>query len=389
MPELPFRHGHASRVPQAPIVLAPPLTEVWSEWFPHPVRQLPLVAGGVVAYRQRATLHARREADGRKLWTAKATDTDPACIRDGELVAWLEPSRASFLRLETGENSATLPVSTLARCLVSRDLLVGSMVQHVAAYDLDARRQAWTWEVDPPQFGTAEDANFLDMTSCADDERLYFGLRDGTVRALALKDGREAWRQDAFPERKRGLPEVKGVAFFAEGAVFVRSEYHVGAFDGRTGRRRWAREFETLLRDGCVYGDRYYALGSGGAYSVLDLRDGRDVFRSDLRKQVPEKMWERNDTFHPLLVSETHLFCGLGVGYFLAFERDTARLVWNYRPKPHASFHPDSYFQAVGNRLYTGDLSFLRVFEPETPAAGRGSARTARSRPAAAAKKKR
>ena len=383
MSEWPFRYGHSSRVSPVPIVLAPPLAEVWNEWVPHPVWQLPLISGGIVAYRQGATLQARREADGKKLWKAKITDTDPACIRESELVAWLEPSSASFLRLDTGEKSATLPATTMARCLISRGLLVGSVVQHVSAYDLHGRRHAWTWQVDPPQFGAEGDQNFLGMTPCADDERLYFGLRDGTVRALALKDGREAWRQDAFPERKRGLPEIKGVAFFAEGTVFIRSEHHVGAFDGRTGRRRWAREFETLLRDGCVYGDRYYALGSGGAYSVLDLRDGGDVFRADLRKQVPEKMWERNDTFHPLLVSETHLFCGLGVGYVLAFERDTARLAWHYRPKPRASFHPDSYFQIVGGRLYTGDLSFLRVFEPETEKAGRGSARTStRAKPA-------
>jgi outer membrane protein assembly factor BamB len=384
MSDLLFRNGHASRVPQAPVVLAPPLAEVWSEWFPHPVGQLPLVSGGVVAYRRRTTVHARRESDGKKLWTAKAVDTDPACVWNGDLVAWLEPSTASFLRLETGERSGTLTASTMAGCLVSDGLVVGSMVSNIRAYDLGKRRQAWTWLVEPPRFGPGQDANFLEMRPCADAERLYFGLRDGTVRALTLKNGREAWCTDAFPGYKHGVAGVKGLACFADGMVFFRTNAHVGAFDGRTGRRRWAREFDTALYDGCVYGDRYYTIGSGGAYRVLDLRDGSDLFEANLKQQVPEKLWERNDTFHPILVSETHLFCGLGLGYFLAFERDTARLAWRYRPKPHASFHPDSYFQVVGGRLYTGDLSFLRVFEPRTETAPRSGIRSsARSKPAA------
>jgi outer membrane protein assembly factor BamB len=219
------------------------------------------------------------------------------------------------------------------------------------------------------------------MTACADDERLYFGMRDGTVRALSLKDGKEVWRSGAFPKYRHYLVEAKGVAYCRGGLVFVRTEVYVAAFDCRTGRQRWVRQLEPMLTAGCVYGDRYYALQSRGAYWILDLKTGRDIFHANLRDDVPEKFWDRNDTFNPMVVSETHLFCGLGLGYFLAFERDTGRLVWHYYPKPHASFHPDSMFQIVNGRLYTGDLSFLRAFGPTAarkPLRSRKAAKTRR-----------
>lgn len=58
------------------------------------------------------------------------------------------------------------------------------------------------------------------------------------------------------------------------------------------------------------------------------------------------------------------MFWGLGVGSFLAFERDTGRLAWKYRPERQASFHDAAYFQVVNGRLHTGDMGILRIFEP-------------------------
>ena len=56
--------------------------------------------------------------------------------------------------------------------------------------------------------------------------------------------------------------------------------------------------------------------------------------------------------------------CGAeaGVGYLLAFERKTGKLVW-HRATPALSFHQENYFQIVNGRLYTGDYGTMRIYE--------------------------
>ncbi len=345
-------------------LLSPPLREVLAIRQGSIVSVLPVAGDAVVAAEDKRDL---RILDAATLETkARARRFSPAFVDGYDVYGWGEDAPRSkglvrFLLLDSRYVSRTISIG---------DRVVGGGVVEVRAWDIVSRRVAWEWTCDV-QGG--DRGNMLRTNLCSDGELVYFGLRDRTIRALSVETGEEAWRTTMVkdPEPFKGPDwtrdsywsnlEPRGNGAVANGLVYFHAGYVV-ALDSKTGQHVW--QTKVGANYGQLHGDGYHALRLSGEYEVLDARTGRRRFKTVLSKEVPSTFQSGGGgVFGPMVVSDTHIFCGWGVGYLLAFERKTGKLVWHHRATPALSFHQDNYFQIANGRLYTGDYGTMRIYE--------------------------
>jgi hypothetical protein len=274
------------------------------------------------------------------------------------------PCHVSVRRLEGNPAAATIAVD---------ELILGSDVVEVGAWDSKSGKQMWEWVPDPRLVETGS-GNSVRTNLCSDGERVYFGMRDGTIRALRVTDGEEVWRTvlvqsptpDEDREFQRWASEPTGSGSVRDGVLYFHASDRAVALDATSGRHIWeAKAYCTVAQ---LHLDSYHCLGVGGEYEILDARTGRRTFKKDLKSVTPSSFHNGGlPTYRPMIVSDTHMFCGYGIGYLLAFERTTGKLVWHTRAKPALSFHQENYFQIVNGRLYTGDYGTMRIYEEVNP----------------------
>lgn len=343
--------------------LEPPLREVFASSRRSRVIDLPVVAAGMMAFQEDAWLRVLDERSVRPI--LKARGFSAGTFENGSLLGWGTVPARRALPMRALEGRYARPRAR------SRDRLIGADVDVVHCWNTGTGLRAWSWV---PDVTTVESGsgNTIRTDLCADDERVYFGMRDGTIRALSIRDGKEVWRTtlvknpDPFTDTDREFhllaSEPSGSGSVRDGVAYFQASNRAVALDAITGKHIW--EARAYCTGGQLHLDSYHCLGVGGEYEILDARTGRRKFKKDLTSVTPARFHNGGmPTYKPMVVSDTHMFCGYGIGYLLAFERTTGKLVWHHRATPALSFHQDNYFQIVNGRLYTGDYGTMRIYE--------------------------
>ncbi|ACB75472.1 PQQ-binding-like beta-propeller repeat protein [Opitutus terrae] len=175
-----------------------------------PVRSTPAVSRGIAVFGSNdGFLYAVDAKTGGQVWKIKLggpVSSSPAIAEDRVIVMGADGVLRA-LRLENGDALWVLATGSLKP--------VGG----------DPRIYDW-WVSSPTVAG----------------DRIYVGCGDGTVRCVALADGREHW-SFMTGHRVRSTPSV------ADGAVFVGSfDGHVYALDAQTGAERWRFQTGDLVQ---------------------------------------------------------------------------------------------------------------------------------------------
>jgi len=352
------------------VSLAPPLREVLAVDEGFIVASLPIAGAEWLAVGRRGV--GLELLDSRRLHRARVVRRFcAAALEGGTVIGWSEgkpkDSVVTGVRVFEGRPAA----ATIA----AGGFVIGSDVVEVRAWNTDNGKQAWEWIPEPRQTESGS-GNSIRTDLCSDGELVYFGLRDGTIRALSVDDGKEVWRTvlvrnpDPVAGEDRAFQlwaaEPTGSGSVRDGVVYFHASDRAVALEATSGRHIW--EAKAYCTDAQLHLDSYHCLGVGGEYEILDARTGRRQFKKDLKSVTPAGFHNGGmPTYRPMVVSDTHLFCGYGIGYLLAFERTTGRLVWHTRAKPPLSFHQENYFQIVNGRLYTGDYGTMRIYEEVNP----------------------
>jgi outer membrane protein assembly factor BamB len=162
-----------------------------------------------------------------------------------------------------------------------------------------------------------------------DDERVYLSLRGGTLRALALGNGREVWTID--------LPLSTALSA-SDGAVFGATARELVAIDGPTGRIRWRVPLPELSvapvsRAGWVI------VGSGADLLAFRAADGSILWRVPLGAPLQAAVTIEGD----------RVYASLDDGSVVAVEITSGALAWRANlPAPGGAV------TAIGDRLYLG-----------------------------------
>lgn len=354
----------ASRVASAPCHVAPPLREVWRESSKGMVWHRPLIQDGlVVRHASHGVTVGLDEWTWAQRWSRRK---GAAFLHEGLLYFWKSARRLELVGAD-GRKQSTRTVPCGIDVAQVRDILVGwDFDKGRYAFGADLRDVERIWRYRPP----LDDSHSIQGIFCADERGVYLGLSDGSVVGLSLRDGEEMWRQPAAGFQEAGKPKRTPMGFLTahDGRVIVRYPSNVAAVSTRDGRVVWQQGDVWGTADGYLYDGRYYVTAVSGEYCVLDPRTGKVLLRADLRATLPRDVKPPLWDFAPLLVSETHVFTGTGQGWLLAFERDTGRYAWHFRPKGGGPISTRSCFSSVNGRLYYSDLSYAEYcLEEETP----------------------
>jgi outer membrane protein assembly factor BamB len=199
-------------------------------------------------------------------------------------------------------------------------IYVSSRDQNLYALELKSGREAW--RVAAGDIMTATPALYRDL--------VMFAAYDGSVRAVAAKDGKPRWTYDA----KLAVP---GDLTVADDRVLVGSRsYDLISLDAATGREQWKHyywfswiESPPVVRDGVVY------TGSSDATNVyaLNLADGSLRWKT----AVPGYSWQRTAVDQAWLVAGTvgaGAFPGPRAGSLVALDRVSGAIRWIYLEPP-------------------------------------------------------
>jgi outer membrane protein assembly factor BamB len=240
--------------------------------------------------------------------------------------------------------------------------------QLIRVAGLTERRDLWTYQPKGPH-------PTIQGIFCADERGVYFGLYDTSVIALSLDDGHVLWRQveaAELPEPLKGrrAGSTDGVAIVYGEIVIFRFGMNIAGLSTADGQVVWSTPLQGVS-DVYLYDGRYYVTTRAGKYHILDPGTGALLLSADLTKTLPADIRRRRPSvFAPMLVSETHTFVGTREGWLLAFERDTGRYVWSFRPNKggEISYRSPGYFASANGRFYYADLSTcLYCLEERTP----------------------
>lgn len=363
-----MKRERASRFGCDRCFLVPPLRLAWALPGEAMVYHLPLVEGGLVmAFDQRKDRTVAIEED---TWaTAWEANHYLGLIVDGVGLSWRQSGHLVDLR--TGASLAPFPaaVGTEHAAIGSTVVALGfDGTDVMRAASLRERRDLWQYRPEGPH-------PTIQGIFCADERGVYFGLYDTSVMALALEDGRVLWRQTeaadlpaALKGRRAGATD--GFAIVHGEVVIFRFATNIAGLSVADGHVVWSTPTRGVT-DCYLYDGRYYVTTGSGGYQILDPRTGEVLFSADLTKTLPGEIRKRRPSvFAPLLISETHAFVGTREGWLLAFERDTGRYAWHFRPEKGGgiSHRSPGYFASANGRFYYADLSkCLYCLEEVTP----------------------
>lgn len=333
------------------------------------IYDLPLVeAGLVIAFDQSK---GRTVALDEACWSIRwECDHYLALITSGLGLSWHRGGHV--VDLATGKDISVLPMRAGYEQVETNDLIVsmgsGDEGQAVLVGSLAERRDIWKYEPNGPH-------PTLQGIFCADEKAVYFGLYDTSVMALSLEDGHVLWRQAeaaALPVALKGrrAGAADGFAILHGEIVIFRFGMNVAGLSVSDGRVEWSTPIQGIS-DCYLYDGRYYVTTSTGKYHILDPATGAVLVSADLTTTLPADIRRsRPSVFAPMLISETHAFVGTREGWLLAFERESGRYVWHFRPKKggEISHRSPGYFASANGRFYYADLSkCLYCLEEQTP----------------------
>ncbi len=171
----------------------------------------------------------------------------------------------------------------------------------------------------PPQapqafpLGTAWTARLdsaIESPLATDEQRLYVATQDGTLVALRLEDGAEAWRRPA-----------PGTVAAAPGALVVReASGRITSLQPRAGGPRWTAESGVPGSLAAVI-DKELVFVAGQGLAALDAESGRVV-------------WSTSDgaiATTPPVPAGKHLLVGEADGTLRARDRATGASVWTFK----------------------------------------------------------
>lgn len=169
--------------------------------------------------------------------------------------------------------------------------------------------------------------------------------RDGFVAkdAAAWPDGldmtrlEQRWRTPLGPSYSG--PVVAGPVVVVTETRDAKTE-HVRGLDRATGRELWQASWEGALTvpffaasngswiraTPCIDGDRVYVAGMRDLLVALDLATGREVWRTDLMKELGSPLPAFGFVSSPLVVGD-HVYVQAGSG-FVKLEKATGKVVW-------------------------------------------------------------
>lgn len=382
----PTFRQNAQRRPETPCELRPPLKTVWYEEVgfrpTHPV----VADGRVYVVRRDGKTVAKTEKGGEILWVSK-TRGSPVTAHRGRLI--LHGNRIALLDGGSGRVRGAIagPGALEGACIddvfLARSHDRGSSLIFAASLD-DGHL---LWEHRLPEIPSDPDSARLWISSSfgATSDRVVFGIHDGTVVALGLRDGKELWRTSVADLGWQHVTDgwqdgevVGAVVIYGDTAILEILGGHVAAVRLSDGKRVWTWR-QAGLGEGYLYGDLYYVIGGRALVWAIDPRRGKTVSRVDLYESMPKNVQMRiGELCTPFLVSETHFFAGSTFGYVSAFDRKDGRFVWTGRPRNGScTYYRNNYFMAVNGQLYYSDQSFgIHCLEGASPA--RGGSRTRR-----------
>jgi outer membrane protein assembly factor BamB len=338
--------------------MRPPLVEKWRIQYEEPLLDLPFFFQRMIFVKEpNRYLAAYDDQKESKAWVYPYAGWLKD-IDDGLLYFKGEDDTLHVVDARTGIARVVYRCRVGYRAAVFNGLLVTELEDSICAIDLTSGDLAW-------EFRTGDEQTLVSEI-CGDRDRLFLGLRDGTLRAVSVRDGTEIWRHEVSDLRWQNQGEsnppgtVVGKGSIHGSAVLVRVTHdYVIACSVDTGERvwTWRTDFAQAASGGagCLYGDRYYLTGANGTYHIIDAASGKTELESQLYKSLPKKL-HKAWGWLPLLISETHLFVGSHEGHLLSFERDSGQYAWSYYPRGGGGVI--RHFVSHDRRFYYADACF-------------------------------
>lgn len=350
------------------IDLTAPLEEVWSYQQRH-VYLLPVVADGLVFYgdSQRHTT-AISEEDQEHLWQS-AYKMSPIEWWGGSLIAYKHGGSIQVVEPRSGR--VTREIKAPGGCIASssgeRWVAGAGFEEQVTIWCLDPREGSLLWSK------TLEKGAHVTALVVAGDTVVY-AITSGEVRAFDAPTGERRWTSTVAdlgwrrysgqvePGNVRGRPSV-----FGDHVILNVFDHYVVSLALQDGSRAWTWGGPPFaMSHGQRLGGRYYVLGAGAEYRILDARSGTELFATNLQRQLPRK--EAHRLVRPMLVTGTHILVGGGSGNVTAFARDTGAFAWTYRTKDQGTTEEgDAEFVVGRDRIYFGNSNMrIRCFGPRS-----------------------
>jgi outer membrane protein assembly factor BamB len=322
---------------------------------------VPFVADGLVVMSNvERGISAYDEDTGHLRWKTEE-ECSPALIH-GSLILALERGEHPQLRdLHAGTIVAPAPLGVGGGggwAVGAGDRILDGVTGREWCYSVSERAVVWR---------RADGAPTPSGQFAADEQRLINGVRNGSIRCLAVDSGERLWEASVadlsyyIRNLEKTFPgHVDGPFHILDGSAIFNVPEHVVCVSMDTGERRWAWRAEgaPYIREGFLYGAWYYVLLEAGGLRVLSPATGRLEQSFDLSARLAQHIPSARVT-SPLLVSETHIWTGSWQGYVVAFDRRTGDVDWYYRPDDALSTEfTGSAFVVANGRLYYGDNTY-------------------------------
>jgi len=344
------------RVPQGPIELAPPLSFVWTR----PQRTamtVPLIDRGLLFLDNEARGTSAFDEGGGQLRWSSEKPCGPGLVHQSLLLTARAGGLMQFLDVDTGKLAASLPTDIRGGswAVSVGDCVVSGATGREWCYDVVGRRTVWRhpWKTRIGQAG-----GFGVSERC-----IVNGVMGGAIRGVSLETGELLWETSvadlAYYVLNLGTTEpgqAQGPFRIFGSTTLFNVEHYVVCLSLESGERRWKwGDTSDAVREGFLYGDRYYVLTKLGRLCVLNAATGAQEESFDLGDEAARAV-DRARVTSPLLVSETHVWTGSWQGYVFAFDRRTGQLSWHYLPEGGMTTEiAGNTFVAANSRLYYAD----------------------------------
>ncbi len=301
----------------------------------------------------------------RALWRVRETADYTAPAVDDSTVYFVSAHHQIYaVRKSDGSVRWTSPRKGVGFPGASRLLVVGGLVLYpdfqLFAYDVATGRSAWTYRdsvnPDQPLAGI--------YTLATDSVRVFGGSQNGTLVAVKLATGREAWRvvlaQDPDRAIVWGCVSSNGVVVATYRRMSLPVTGGVAAVDAASGRILWqkelARELPTDQSGGQLDGiDRFMNLvivsGVDGVIYAFDRDSGSIAWTSP---RVPSNTYRLDN--RPIAVVGSVIIAGSALDEQMGIDARTGVVLWsrarNQGSPRHQGTPTDSTFLAMyGNGL--------------------------------------
>lgn len=330
-----LQRGYTSRrVPDGPLMLAPPLSYAWA--LRQDAWSVRAVSEGIVVVQYGHGRLMAVDAYGRVLWKAARDFVDVAVVPSG-LLGDLRGPTMQILDMRTG--TVRLEVKTGANIEAiapGANGVVASSVQGDWLMMLDSETLATRWKRQvasrPKRSGEVGCTERLVLVYTVEAD-----AQVGRMRALDLGTGEEVWRARVdgvaalsshlgmFPRLRLAVPKSR---------VVIDTDDGTAAYDVDTGTLAWR---VPMRGHWAAYGDNVY-LCHRRHYSdtpteivVLSIEDGHEVWK----REYPEILsdYAGSQLASQPGVTDTHIFIGDALGTLWAFDVNTGEPVWRHRPK--------------------------------------------------------